>query len=202
MKVAAMTMTKSQRTRHFIVESMAEMFNKRGYSGTSMSDVETITGLSRGTIYHHFDTKEDIALAAFDYNFEKLCKLVEDHTKRSKSFYDQLVVYTEVYHMIATDSVSGGSPIMNTAIEADDTNVLLRERAIRAIKKKENTIAGIIDMGIRSGEFKKGTDTRQLAVAILSTLEGGLTLSRTTRDPVRMECVSASVKALVNAIVN
>ena len=195
-------MTKSQRTRYFIVESIAEMFNKRGYSGTSMTDVETVTGLSRGTIYHHFDNKEDIALAAFDYNFEKLCKLVEDHTRTSRSFYDKLVVYAEVYHMIATDVfVSGGSPIINTAIEADDTNMLLRERAIWAIKKKENTIADIIDMGIRSGEFKKGTNVRQMAVAILSSLEGGLILSRTTQDPIRMACVTASVRALIDSMI-
>lgn len=198
-----MTLTKSQKTRLFIVESMAETFNKRGYSGTSMSDVESVTGLSRGAIYHHFDNKEHIALAAFDYNFEKLCRLVEERMKRSKSFYEKLVVYPEIYHMIASDAiVSGGSPILNTATETDDSHGHLRDRAIKAIKKKEGMIAAIIDMGKRSGEFKKDTDSRQMAVAILSTLEGGLIMSRATNDPVRMKFVIATVRAMVESMVH
>lgn len=197
------SLSKAQRTRLFIVESMAEIFNKKGYAGTSMADVESITGLSRGTIYHHFDNKESIALAVFDYNFDRLCRLVDEQVELSKSFYEKLVVYAKVYQLIATDgAVSGGSPILNTASEADDTNILLKDRAIKAIKRNEFQISKIIEMGIRTGEFRKNTDAQKIAISILSTLEGGLMIARATNDTERMQCITTSVEALVQSIIN
>lgn len=197
------SLSKAQRTRLFIVESMAEIFNKKGYAGTSMADVESITGLSRGTIYHHFDNKESIALAVFDYNFDRLCRLVDEQVELSTSFYEKLVVYAKVYQLIATDgAVSGGSPILNTASEADDTNILLRDKAIKAIKRNEFQISKIIEMGIRTGEFRKNTDAQKIAVSILSTLEGGLMIARATNDAERMQCITTSVEALVQSIIN
>lgn len=197
------SLSKAQRTRLFIVESMAEIFNKKGYAGTSMADVESITRLSRGTIYHHFDNKESIALAVFDYNFDRLCRLVDEQVELSTSFYEKLVVYAKVYQLIATDgAVSGGSPILNTASEADDTNILLRDKAIKAIKRNEFQISKIIEMGIRTGEFRKNTDAQKIAISILSTLEGGLMIARATNDAERMQCITTSVEALVQSIIN
>src|SRR5260370_30426133 len=71
-KMAAET-TKSARgeaTRRRIVEQSAAVFNRRGYSGTSMSELMAATGLEKGGLYRHFASKEDLAAAAFDYAWE------------------------------------------------------------------------------------------------------------------------------------
>jgi len=192
---------KGKDTRLFIVQRTAEMFNKKGYSGTTMTDVEMITGLSRGAIYHYFGNKESLALAVFDYNFEKLCAMVADEMRYSRTFYERLVVYIQVYlHIAVNDGVLGGSPLFNTASEADDTNELLTQKVAEAILKKEGHIANIVEMGMKSGEFKKGTDPQKIAMSILSSLEGGLMISRATNDLNRMHFAGATVKALVDSI--
>ena len=59
-------MTKSERTRQFIIERSAALFNRKGYAGTSLNDIIEVTGLSKGGIYGNFKKgKEEIAVAAF-----------------------------------------------------------------------------------------------------------------------------------------
>ena len=59
---------KSARTRQFIVEKSAPIFNKKGYSGTSLHDLTEATGLTKGGIYGNFENKDEIAAAAFEFN--------------------------------------------------------------------------------------------------------------------------------------
>ncbi len=49
--------TKSDRTKQFILEKVAPVFNKNGYFGTSMSDITEATGLTKGAIYGNFKNK-------------------------------------------------------------------------------------------------------------------------------------------------
>ena len=69
-------MGKAERTREFIVEKTAPLFNRKGYAGTSMSDLTEATGLTKGAIYGNFENKDEVALAAFDYNLARMVQRV------------------------------------------------------------------------------------------------------------------------------
>ena len=51
------TMTKSEKTRRFIIEQSAAIFNKKGIAGTSISDLMESTKLAKGGIYGNFDER-------------------------------------------------------------------------------------------------------------------------------------------------
>src|ERR1700743_3353151 len=53
--------TRGEATRRRIVKQSAAVFNRRGYSGTSMSELMEATGLEKGGLYRHFASKEDLA---------------------------------------------------------------------------------------------------------------------------------------------
>src|SRR5690606_3252465 len=65
-------MSKGERTREQVIEKAAALFNRVGYQATSISDVMHATGLQKGGIYRHFDSKEALGLAAFDYAVEEM----------------------------------------------------------------------------------------------------------------------------------
>ena len=65
-------MTKAERTRQFIIETTAPIFNSKGYEGTSISDITAATGLTKGSVYGNFKDKNELAAAVFDYNLEKI----------------------------------------------------------------------------------------------------------------------------------
>jgi len=60
--------TKAERTTQYIIETVAPLFNQRGYSATSLSDITSAVGLTKGAIYGNFKNKEELALKAFEHN--------------------------------------------------------------------------------------------------------------------------------------
>ena len=71
-------MTKGQQTRRGIVEKAAPLFNQKGYEGTSLSDLMDATGLQKGGIYRHFDSKEELAAAAARLGYFSLSMITSD----------------------------------------------------------------------------------------------------------------------------
>src|SRR5690349_2233404 len=64
------TMRKGERTRQMIIERAAPVFNVHGYFGASMSDLIRETKIGKGGIYNHFESKEALAIEAFDFAVE------------------------------------------------------------------------------------------------------------------------------------
>src|ERR1700738_1684582 len=58
---------KGEETRKEIIRKSAPIFNRKGYSGAALSDLMRATGLEKGGIYRHFESKEELAGDAFDH---------------------------------------------------------------------------------------------------------------------------------------
>ena len=89
--------TKAERTTAYIIETVAPIFNKLGYVGTSMSDLTEATGLTKGAIYGNFENKDSLALAAFEYNSKKLLSEIDDKLNSSGTSLEKLFVLTNFY---------------------------------------------------------------------------------------------------------
>jgi len=193
--------SKAERTRQFIIEKTANIFNKKGYAGTSMSDLTAATGLTKGSIYGNFENKEDVALAVFDYNHSRIITEVKKKTEAVSTFRDKLMVYADVYnHYLMPYFPEGGCPILNTAIEADDTNGLLKDRAAKAVIKWQRNIQDIIKSGIAAGEFKDEINPQQMAISIVALIEGGIMISQVTDDLSAFHRVIKTVTLLIDQI--
>ena len=70
--------TKAERTTAFIIKTVAPVFNKYGYMGTSMSDLTEATGLTKGALYGNFENKEALALAAYEFSINRLFEAIDE----------------------------------------------------------------------------------------------------------------------------
>ena len=77
--------------------------------------------------------------------------------------------------------VPGGCPLLNTAIDSDDGNPQLREKARRALDSWLDRVQSIIEEGQGQGEIRNDVDSSELATLIVSTLEGSLMVARLQR---------------------
>ena len=128
-------MSKAEKTKQFIVEKTASIFNKKGFAGTSLNDMTEVTGLTKGSIYGNFANKDEVALAVYDYNFSRLNIGLETVVAGCNSSIDALKKMANFYRTEFKNTVfTGGCPILNTAIEADDTHPELKARAAKSIK--------------------------------------------------------------------
>ena len=111
-------MSKSEQTKAFIIEKTAPVFNTKGYVGTSLTDITRVTKLTKGSIYGNFANKDEVALAAFDYNLKKVNFIFSQEMAKYSSAKDKLLVYGKVYAAFEDYPFpAGGCPILNTAIE-------------------------------------------------------------------------------------
>jgi len=174
-------MSKGEETRERIIAKAAELFNQRGLEGTSLADLMEATGLEKGGIYRHFPSKEAVAAEAFDYAWEQAFQERVRDLAGIPGSVDQLK------HLIANfverrSSIPGGCPLLNTAIESDDGNPILRERARQALRNWQGLLESVINEGILQKEITGGVNPYKLAMLIISTLEGALMISRLERN--------------------
>lgn len=178
-------MSKGEQTRQMIVERAAQVFNKQGYFGVSLSDLMRETGLEKGGIYNHFRSKDELALEAFDYAVDAVWQRVEAETKGKYNAVDRLqgmlIGYQQV---IEAPPISGGCPTLNTAVQADDnTHPALLERARRAMTRWRAWIVRWVERGIEAGDIRPETDGERLATTLISMVEGGVMMSKLYDDP-------------------
>ena len=174
---------RSERTRQLIIESAAPIFNKKGYAGTSMSDLTTATGLTKGSIYGNFKDKDDVAVHAFQHNIDLIFDFFSKELQAAGSTRDKLLAYPrgfrKIYRMILS---YGGCPILNTAVEADDTHAVLRKMAVDVLGKWKKSIISLISGGIEEGLIDPATNAQKSAEILIALMEGGSVLSKVTGE--------------------
>jgi len=192
-------LSKAERTRQYIIEATAPVFNKKGYAGTSLSDLTEATGLTKGSIYGNFENKEEVALAVFDFNTCRVSDMVEQQMKAADTYYEKLMVYSRVYNDDRL-TAHGGCAILNTAVEADDTNEALKIKAAQAILRWKKNIVTLINGGIAAGEFKADINPEENALAIIALIEGGVMISKVTDSSSSLQQVLRAVENLINQL--
>jgi TetR/AcrR family transcriptional repressor of nem operon len=175
-------MRKGEQTRREIIRKAAPIFNKRGYEGAALSDLMQATGLEKGGIYRHFDSKQQLAGEAFDYAWELALDTRFEGTQEISNAVDRLKQIVRNFRERTAGLVPGGCPLLNTAIDSDDGNPELRGKARRALSSLLGRLRRIIEEGRRSGEIRKDVNSSELPTLLISTLEGSLMLSRLLRN--------------------
>jgi TetR/AcrR family transcriptional regulator, transcriptional repressor for nem operon len=188
-------MSKTEQTKAFIIEKTAPLFNSKGYAATSISDITEATKLTKGSIYGNFANKDEVALAAFDYNMEKVVSILTREIAKHNSAMEKLMVYGEIYSNSERYNFPiGGCPILNTATECDDTHPALRKKVAASINTWKKVIIDILVSGIKAGEFSKNTDPEQAAFAIMALLEGSIMIARVTGNPAYNKLIKKSLE--------
>lgn len=181
-------MTKGEQTRQHIIQEAATLFNQRGYSGLSISDVMQCTGLQKGGIYRHFESKEQLALAAFDYAQQQSTTRLEAALAAESDAVQQLLAFVRAFQAFtARPPVPGGCPILNTIVDSDDGDPALRERVAEVVSKWQALLEGIVATGVAQGRIRADADPSAVAGLVIATLEGGILLSRAHRSTVYMQ---------------
>ena len=183
-------MRKGEETRKEIIRKSAPIFNRKGYSGAALSDLMRATGLEKGGIYRHFESKEELAGDAFDHAWKVAMDARFEGTEDIENSVDRLKQIVRNFRDRRTGLVPGGCPLLNTAIDSDDGNPKLRAKARQALSSLLDRLQSVAEEGQRRGEIRSDVDSAKLATLIASTLEGSGMVSRLQRDrdPLDLAC--------------
>jgi TetR/AcrR family transcriptional repressor of nem operon len=190
-------LTKGEKTRLNIVAKAAVLFNQRGFEGCSMQDIVEAVGLEKGSIYGHFSSKEELALEAFDFAWDDTVQKRMGNLGTVNDAVDKLKLHIRNY--VDTPSFSGGCPLLNTAVDADDGNLALRDRARKAVRGWEEALVNIVIEGQRQGEIRSEVQPQSVATLLISTLEGATAVSRIDKRSSALAYVHESLNRFLEA---
>ncbi|NEQ53285.1 MAG: TetR/AcrR family transcriptional regulator [Leptolyngbya sp. SIO3F4] len=181
-------MSKAATTKEHIIQQAAIVFNQQGYAGTSISDIMGATGLKKGGIYNHFNSKDELALAAFDFSMNLIVERYRQALRGKRHAITRLKAIIETFcSMIDEPPLKGGCPLMNTAVESDDTHIGLRDRTRQAMDSWRGMIRKIINLGIKHHEINANTNADRITSVVISTLEGALMMSQLYDDKTHLD---------------
>jgi TetR/AcrR family transcriptional repressor of nem operon len=173
-------MSKGELTRQRIIEIAAPLFNQRGYEGCAIADIMEATGLNKGGIYRHFESKEELAAEAFDYAWKTVSATRRRGMDAVTNEVDRLKLH--VANFLEAPVFPGGCPVLNTGVDSDDGNPVLRARVRAAFQNWRSMIVDTLEQGKRSGTVRPDIDTLRVANRLIGSLEGANLLARIEKN--------------------
>jgi AcrR family transcriptional regulator len=170
-------------TKERILRKSGVLFNTQGYKATSISDITTATGLTKGAIYRHFKSKAALEKETLFHLSSLMFQKLRAHIKSASTAGDKLrAIFRYFESYITNPEVKGGCPLMNVAIEADDAHPSLRREAVKVLDILRDSVITILKNGIRFNQIKPDTDTGFQSTLIIASLEGAIMMSKLRGD--------------------
>lgn len=166
-------------TREKILKQSGVLFNTQGYKATSLSDITTATGLTKGAIYRHFDNKDELEMESLSYLSSIMFTTLKQRIQAESTAPNKLRSICQYYkNYLFSPEVQGGCPLLNAAIEADDNNPALRGRAVSILDMLHQSLVSIFNNGIKYGQLKSYTDVDYYSTLFIANLEGAIMMSK------------------------
>ncbi len=177
------SLSKAAKTSQFIIEKTAPIFNRNGYTGTSLSDITEATGLTKGAIYGNFKNKEELALEAFNYIVKFQMDEIRNIINDVESPLARLFAITNFHRFYYKRYMNfGGCPLLNVGVDANHTNPALFAKVKYVVDKLQGSIASIIEEGIFKQEIKRDINAMKYGTRIFSLIEGAIFTSVISKD--------------------
>ena len=178
---------KGHATRARIVAAAADLMYERGVAGTSTPAVRETAGVSSSQIYHYFGDKDDLTGAVIAYQADAIITAQTRLLARVDDL-DTLRQWRDVVVQSAQQQdCTGGCPLGSLASELADDKPWARQALSAAFDRWFDAIRGALTALVNNHTLRGDTDVDTLALALLTTIQGGLLLGKAHRNTAALE---------------
>ena len=178
----------TETSRDRILESARRLFYTRSFADVGVAEICTEANVKKGSFYHFFSSKQDLALAMLDdYRAERsgeFLRLAQDTSlpplERLRRFSLYIADHQEAFHR--DHGIVPGCPFGNMAAELSTCDEPIRNRITEVFTSFESAIERLLREAAGQGELI-GVDLPATAVAMLAYLEGVILTAKTRNDP-------------------
>ena len=157
-----------------IITAAEDVFTKKGFNEARMDDIAEETGLSKGTLYNYFKSKDDLIIAILDRMFQREFSQLENIDQEGLSATDAIWKITN----LLTKDILGMIrliPIVYQFLALAFRNKVVQKALKKYVNRYLDVLTPIIQRGIDSGEFRQ-LNAREVSVAMGAIIEGTLLL--------------------------
>jgi len=176
---------KKASAREKIIDAALAVIRAKGYAATTVDDLCAAAGVTKGAFFHHFKSKDDLAVAAADYWSEWTGSLFAGapyHAHRDP--LDRLLGYIDFRKALLTGKVPEFTCLVGTMVqEAYDSHPAIREACARSILGHAEKLETDIMAAIKARRLKPKWTARSLALYTQAVLQGAFILAKATGGP-------------------
>lgn len=151
--------------------------------------------LTKGCLYGHFENKEDLSELVIDLALKKVSEKVRDAVSKGKTIKDKVFAFMDFYKNPIETYISGGCPIFNSAVEADDNYPVVKEKVAKVLRNGQEEISALLRAGISNGEFSNKLDPVVFSFKMVAAIEGGSVMCRVMNTAKPMQGLIKSLKS-------
>jgi TetR/AcrR family transcriptional repressor of nem operon len=173
--------------RERLVATAVRLFRERGYTAVSVADICDAAALKKGSFYHFYASKLDLALEAIDEYAKHYAELAKIGMREGMTAPMQLramfnALQASVSQSCAQDGCARGCPVGNLALEMADREEAIRRKIAAIFDQLRAAFEAIITQGVAKGELPR-VDPHQAAESIVAMIQGAMVLTKTANDP-------------------
>jgi AcrR family transcriptional regulator len=176
--------TKGIRTRRKIITESLQLFSVKGYYNTSVSDILMASGLTKGGLYGHFASKEDIWYAVYEEAVSIWKGIVfkgirnnSDPLKRIEKFIEN-----DMRDYLGTDVFEGGCFFLNMLVELSGQSASMSKQILRGFVRLSGLLRSWLQEADQKGMLREDLDLKEVSNFIIISLNGAAALYISSRD--------------------
>lgn len=176
-----------------ILDAALYVIRAKGYSATRIEDICEAAGLTKGSFFHHFDSKEALALAAADYWSEMTGQFFTSAPYHAPADpLDRLLAYIDFRQSILQGDLPDFTCLVGTMVqEVYDTHPALREACNHSISSHAATLVPDIEAALRSRGMHPDWSAESLALYIQAGIQGAFILAKAQHNrDIAVACIA------------
>jgi AcrR family transcriptional regulator len=187
------------KTKNHILQVASALFNTQGYKATSINDVVFASEFTKGAIYTHFESKDELEKEALKYMMNQVLTTISLRIKSHDNVFDKL---DSIFHFytdyVLNPVIAGGCPLLNVAIESDDSSTVLKNIANETMAVIHESVVHILKKGIKYKQLNSDIDAESTATIIIASSEGAIMMSKLTGDNLYLKQVYTHLKSYIH----
>lgn len=173
---------KGELTRNRIIEAAKKLFHLNGYSNTSMDDIVRMSKVTKGNLYYHFSSKEELGGAVVESLLTEWFSSGLNFSNQRDPVKQIVAMFKATEKGLARMNCKGGCLFGNLAVEISDIHNGLRRKLENALSRWEAQIYLVLESGREKGVLRKDLDSKAMAGFMIAVFEGGILLSKVRKD--------------------
>jgi TetR/AcrR family transcriptional regulator, transcriptional repressor for nem operon len=171
-----------ERTRRNLLEAAFEEIHKSGFRGTDLETILEKAGVTKGALYHYFESKEDLGYAVVDEVIAEIGR--EKWLRPLQKAENPIDVLAEIFQGSSTtpEHIRGGCPVNNLVLEMSPLDEGFRKRLAKQFDDWREAIAGALRKGQQKGLVRDDLDPEEAAMFLMATYEGYISLAKNSQD--------------------
>jgi TetR/AcrR family transcriptional repressor of nem operon len=195
---------KPETTEQRLVRIAARLFLARSYQSVGVNEICAEANVHKGSFYHFFPAKSDLAIAVIDRHADAMWALLDQYERDAVGPVNKIRATADVVDFVQSGLVKAfgrvvGCPLGNLAVELATTEDAAGQHVAEVLQHWEQRVAGHCRDAESVGLLLRGTDPADLAHMVIATMQGMILLAKVSDSAV--SAISAAIHRTIDASV-